>query len=81
MTRSEFERRISSQYPSTGCIVTGEVSIIESGFNAYRVEYDYSNCTGANTFLNGRTFRGLATLDNTVSPEQLVAGVYLWKRE
>jgi hypothetical protein len=66
---------IFSQDPSTGCIVNGEASIIDNRFNAYRVEYDYSSCTGSNAFLNGRTFRGLATLDNTVSPEQLVAGV------
>lgn len=63
-----------AQNPSTGCVLNGTVSIIDSRYNAYRVEYTYSNCQGQNAILNGITLRGLATLDNTVSPELLIVG-------
>lgn len=61
-----------SQNPATGCVLNGTVSIINTQFNAYRVQYSYSSCQGANAILNGTTFRGLAALDNSNSPEVLV---------
>ena len=63
-----------SQNPATGCVLNGSVSIINAQFNAYRVQYSYSSCQGADAILNGSTFRGLATLDNTGSPEVLLVG-------
>jgi len=66
---------IFSQDPTTGCVVDGTVSIIDSRYNAYRAAYSVSSCTGPDALLNGRTFRGLGTLDDTVSPERLIAGV------
>lgn len=63
-----------SQNPANGCVLNGTASIINSQFNAYRVEYSYSSCQGADEILNGSTFRGLATLDNTGSPEALIVG-------
>lgn len=63
------------QDPATGCVINGTVSIIDASFNAYRIEFSYANCNGANAILNGVTFKGLATLDNTVSPEELIIGV------
>jgi hypothetical protein len=63
-----------SQNPANGCVLNGSVSIINAQFNAYRVQYSYSNCQGADAILNGATFRGLATLDNTGSPELLLVG-------
>lgn len=62
------------QNSSTGCIVNGNLSIINAQFNAYRAQYTYSNCQGQNAVLNGTTFRGIATLDNTSVPEALVVG-------
>ena len=35
----------------------------------------FSSCLGNAAILNGATFTGLAILDNTVAPEQLVAGI------
>jgi hypothetical protein len=61
-----------SQNPATGCVLNGTVSIINAQFNAYRVQYSYSSCQGADAILNGTTFRGLAALDNSDSPELLV---------
>jgi hypothetical protein len=63
-----------AQNPSTGCILNGTISIIDARYNAYRVEYTYSNCQGGNAVLNGLVLRGLATLDNTSSPELLIVG-------
>ena len=64
-----------SQDPVTGCVINGEVSIIDPAYNAYRVEYEFSGCQGDAARLNGTMGRGLAALDNTVSPEQAVIGV------
>jgi hypothetical protein len=66
---------IFSQDAVTGCVINGEVSIIDSAYNAYRIEYEFSGCQGDAAVLNGTMARGLATLDNTVSPEQAVIGV------
>jgi hypothetical protein len=63
-----------SQNPANGCVLNGQASIINAQFNAYRVQYTYSSCQGADAVLNGVTFRGLATLDNTGSPEAIIVG-------
>jgi hypothetical protein len=51
------------QDPSTGCVVNGQVSIIDPAYNAYRIDLAYSSCTGVNATLNGATFTGLAAYD------------------
>lgn len=66
---------IFEQDPSTGCIINGQVSIINSQFNAYDVSITYSNCVGNFAVLNGATFTGLGILDNTVTPEQVTVGL------
>lgn len=63
-----------SQNPANGCVLNGNVSIISAQFNAYRVQYSYSSCQGVDATLNGASFRGLATLDNTDEPELLIVG-------
>ena len=66
---------IFEQDPATACIINGQVSIIDSAFNAYDFSMTFSNCLGNFAILNGETFTGLAILDNTVAPEQLIAGM------
>jgi len=66
---------IFEQDPATGCVVNGNVGIIDSRYDAYSVQWTYSSCTGANAVLNGLTFNGIGTLDNTVTPEQAIVGV------
>ncbi|MCZ8130766.1 MAG: hypothetical protein O9284_05640 [Steroidobacteraceae bacterium] len=66
---------IFSQDPLSGCVINGSVALINASFNAYRIEYRFSGCRGADVALNGTTARGLGTLDNTVSPERAVIGV------
>ena len=62
---------IFEQDPFTGCVINGQVSIINSQFNVYDVSITYSNCVRNFDVLNGETFTGLAILDNTVTPEQV----------
>jgi len=66
---------IFEQDPFTGCVINGQVSIINSQFNAYDVSITYSNCVGNFAVLNGGTFTGLAILDNTVTPEQVIVAL------
>jgi hypothetical protein len=66
---------IFSQDPTTGCVVNGTVSIINATYNAYKVQFSYASCTGQSAALNGLQFSGLATLDNTQSPEHAIVGV------
>lgn len=61
------------QDPVTGCVTNGQFSIIDSNFDLYDIEFGLSNCTGQFAIFNGTSFVGLATLDNTFSPELLVA--------
>jgi hypothetical protein len=63
-----------AQDPASGCVLNGTAAILNASYNAYEVQFDYATCTGASAPLNGVKFTGLATLDNTVSPEQIVVG-------
>ena len=65
---------IFEQDPTTGCVVNGQVTIPNSSYNAYSFSVNYANCTGANAALNGTMAIGLATYDNTVTPNELDAG-------
>jgi len=48
------------QDPVSGCVVNGEIAILNSNFNVYDVRMLLSNCTGSHSILNGLTFGGLA---------------------
>jgi hypothetical protein len=63
-----------SQDAVSGCVVNGTVSILNSQYNAYQAQFDYANCAGQASALNGVQFTGLATLDNTVVPERIILG-------
>jgi hypothetical protein len=65
---------IFEQVPVSGCVNNGQVSILNPAFNAYDVQFGFSNCTGQFAILNGTSFVGIATLDNTVTPEALIVG-------
>jgi hypothetical protein len=65
---------ITSQDPNTLCVVNGQISVINSMYNAYSVTYGFANCTGASAVLNGVQFTGLATLNNS-NPAQLIVAV------
>jgi len=51
------------QDPASGCVVNGQVSIINASYSAYSIRLSYSSCTGLDSALNGVTFTGLAACD------------------
>jgi hypothetical protein len=63
------------QDAASGCVGNGMISIINANFNVYQVQFSYGGCTGAAAVLNGVQFSGLATLDNSESPEQALIAV------
>lgn len=67
--------QVFEQDPASGCVINGQISIIDSQYNAYDVSITYSNCLGTAAVLNGSTFSGLGILDNTVAPEVAIIGL------
>jgi len=65
---------IFAQDPVSGCVVNGQVSIINPSYNAYGASATYSNCGGSAAVLNGVTAKGLMAVDTTVSPTVLYVG-------
>jgi len=66
---------IFAQDATSGCVINGTVSIINSSYDAYGIAYTFANCTGSYAVLNGVQMSGIGTLDTTVSPEQAIIGV------
>jgi hypothetical protein len=66
---------IFAQDATTGCVINGSVSIIEETYNVYRVQGTAASCQGAAAVLNGIKFNGLATLQDTVSPQNVIVGL------
>jgi hypothetical protein len=58
-----------------GCVITGQVSIINAAYNAYGVSVSFSSCTGTSAGLNGVVASGLLTLDTSTSPATVIGGV------
>lgn len=65
---------IFAQDPASGCVVNGQVSIINSSYNAYSASVTYSSCQGSAAVLNGVNATGLQTIDDTVTPNLLYTG-------
>ncbi len=62
---------IFEQDPTFGCVINGNVSVINSDFNLYAFSFGYSNCTGQFGLLNGTKYSGLGTLEDIIPPEIL----------
>lgn len=63
------------QSASDGCVLNGQLSVVNSAYNAYDVQFSISSCGAGLATLNGTTWSGIATLDNTSAPEALIFGV------
>jgi hypothetical protein len=61
-----------SQDPASGCVLNGNASIINATYNLYKIQFDYASCVGQAAAFNGVQFSGMATLDSTASPEQII---------
>jgi hypothetical protein len=66
---------VFEQDATTGCVIGGQVSIINATYNAYAIQLSISGCASPKDVLNGLTLTGLATLDTTASPTALLGGV------
>jgi hypothetical protein len=66
---------VFTQDANSGCVINVIPYIIEATYNVYRVQVSYANCQGAAAALNGVTLNGSATLQDTISPQRVIAGV------
>ena len=66
---------IFEQDVTTGCIVSGQVTVIDPQYNAYEVSLSFTGCLGINAILNGATFTGLGIYDDTVNPNEIIFGL------
>jgi hypothetical protein len=66
---------LTQQNATTGCVLNGSIATSDSSHNVYEVSYTLGNCTGAYAVLNAVQFTGLATLNNSVNPNQLIIAV------
>lgn len=60
------------QDPFDGCVINGRFALINPAYNAYDVEYSFSNCPSLPVF-EGVTFRGLAAYDADFGEVILIA--------
>jgi hypothetical protein len=63
------------QSATTGCVLNGQISIINPSWNAYDVAFTVSNCQGAAAILNGSAWDGIAALELEAGSETLIAAV------
>ncbi len=66
---------MTEQNASNSCVLNGSISTSDSSYDVYQVAYSFGNCTGTYAVLNGVQFTGLASLNTSVSPAQLVIAV------
>ena len=66
---------ISESNITSGCTVSGQLSIPSSSSNIYNINISFSSCAAGYTALNGLSLAGLATYDTTVSPNALIVGL------
>jgi len=59
----------------TGRVINGQITVINTSFNLYGVEWSEICCVGQDAELISKVFSGFALLDNTVVPEQLITAV------
>jgi hypothetical protein len=66
---------MTEQNAANGCVLNGSISTTDSSVNVYQVSYTLEDCTGTYAPLNGVQFTGLAYLDTSASPVELVVAV------
>lgn len=58
---------IFAQDPASGCVVNGNVHVVDGAHSLYAPLADYANCLGAAATLNGLEFDGSATFNGTTA--------------
>jgi hypothetical protein len=64
---------ITAHDASTGCTLTGQLSVGDPAVNLYNISAKYSGCSGSAASLNGQALTGLGTLDTAATPNQFDA--------
>lgn len=68
---------VFAQEAATNCVINGQVSTINTAYNAYSVTYTFSACRFPYNLQNGTTATGLAFVDTSVTPNRAYfAGQY-----
>lgn len=65
---------LSAQDSGTGCTMNGNVATIDTNFNMCAVTLSTLNCAAEFNVPDGAQLKGLATLNNSQSPEYLLIG-------
>jgi hypothetical protein len=66
---------LSAQDSGTGCTMNGNIATIDPNYNMYAVTLSTMNCAAEFNVPDGAQLKGLATLNDSQSPEYLVIGV------
>jgi hypothetical protein len=66
---------VMSESATNNCALNGSISTNDTTHDLYEVAFSYGNCTGTYAVLNGVQFTGLASLNNSVSPAQLIIAI------
>jgi Chitobiase/beta-hexosaminidase C-terminal domain len=66
---------LSSTGATSGCVMAGTISTADATTDVYEVAYSYTNCGGVFSPLNGLALSGLAALNTTLAPSQLLLAV------
>jgi hypothetical protein len=51
------------QDPNTGCVVNGQINVVQGNFSLYAALVDYASCVGPSSPLNGLQFAGFVELN------------------
>lgn len=65
---------LSAQDAGTGCVINGTVATIDPRFNMYAVTLSTMNCAAEFGVPDGAQLKGLATLNNSQSPDYVMIG-------
>jgi hypothetical protein len=68
---------IFSQDAVTGCVLNGQITVIDPAHDAYSVTVTFANCQSGAAGLNGTTAIGLAALNDKSVPSELYLGYTL----
>jgi hypothetical protein len=66
---------VMTESAPNSCMLNGSVSTNDTTHDLYEVAFSYGNCAVPYAVLNGVQFTGLATLNNSVSPAQLIIAI------
>ncbi|HEX9138498.1 MAG TPA: hypothetical protein VF848_01825 [Steroidobacteraceae bacterium] len=66
---------LSAQVAANGCVLNGTATTDDASFDVYQISYTLASCTGEYAVLNGVQFSGLAIVNTSASPTDIVLAV------